>query len=179
MKCLTLFSATARLLWQRFLLAWACRSEFDGELISVCAHTFWSHSFSLLTDLLFWSLTTTLAPRLNCFWMNGATPLLYPKYICFVGPSLQVQPLEKHRLTLGISQKRITPLPNQYMGVTVYPQKWCDCVYPHSHTISPSTSAPGEGGIQARHQTLLLVTVQTHFHVTVYTSLIQKWGKIG
>lgn len=97
--------------------------------------------------------------------MNGVTPLLYPKYICFVGTSLQVQPLEKHRLTLGISQKRVTLLPNQYMGVTVYP---------HSHTISPSTSAPGEGGIQARHQTLLLVTIQTHFHVTVYTSLTQK-----
>ena len=29
--------ATAPLLWQHFLLAWACRSEFDGELISVCS----------------------------------------------------------------------------------------------------------------------------------------------
>lgn len=47
---------------------------------------------------------------------------LYPKYICFVGTSWQVGPLEKPRLTFGISQKRVTLLPNQHMGVTVYPQ---------------------------------------------------------
>lgn len=128
MKCLTLFSATARLLWQRFLLAWACRSEFDGELISVC--TLPSHIF-FCSDL--WP--PLWPPQ---FWINGVTLLLYLKYICFVGTSLEVRPLEKRRLTLGISQKQVTLLPNQYMGVTVYPHshiKHISCVFTHISLI--------------------------------------------
>lgn len=161
-KCLTLFSATTRLLWQHFLLAWACRSEFDGEVICVCT----------LPSQVFFQCSCTLEPPSLTF-CSDLWPLLYLEYVCFVGTSLQVQPLEKHQLSFGILQKWVTLLPNQYMGVTVYPQSH----HSHSHTISPSTSAPGEGGIQVSHQTLILVAVQTHF-LCVYTYIFNtEMGK--
>lgn len=129
MKCLSLFSATARLLWQRFLLARVCRSEFDGELISVCAHflvayvcTFTCTGATLPDLLLRPPIRTTRITTIITIlaWMEFVH--LYPKYICFVGASWQLRPLEKPRLTFGISQKRVTLLPNQHMGVTVYPE---------------------------------------------------------
>lgn len=127
MKCLSLFSATARLLWQRFLLARVCRSEFDGELISVCAHflvayvcTF-TYAGASLPDLLLRPpkrITRIATITADFAWMESLHS--YPKYICFVGTSGQVGPFGKASANVWNLTKASHP--------AAKPAHGCDCV---------------------------------------------------
>lgn len=162
-KCLTLFSATTRLLWQHFLLAWACRSEFDGEVISVCT----------LPSQVFFSV--------RVHWSRLHWPVLTSDHFCILNMSASWVHLGKFSLWKSISY-HLEFCKSESLCCQTNTWVWL-CIHSHT-TVIVTPFLPVHlllGRVEfkqaTRHSFLWLFK---HIScVFTHISLIQKWGKIG